>query len=107
MSMPLKEFLIRKLSQKLNTPEHIIDKVISDQFTNAFRATANFNSIELSGFGKFVFNNNKAHKQMVKYEELKVIYENMLLDPKADQRNTQMRLNTILKNIEHLKPKLR
>jgi len=102
MSMPLKEHLIKKLSLKLNIYEKIIGTVITDQFTEAFRATSTHNSIELSGFGKFVFNQKKAHQQMVKYQEQKTLYEEAPQD-----RNTTLRLNTVLKNIEHLKPKLK
>ena len=105
MSMPLKEYLIKKLSLKLNISEKIIGTVITDQFTEAFRATSTHNSIELSGFGKFVFNQKKAHQQMVKYQEQKVILEEALLSSE-DQRNITLRLNTVLKNIDHLKPKL-
>ena len=103
--MPLKEHLIKKLSLKLNISEKIIGTVITDQFTEAFRATSTHNSIELSGFGKFVFNQKKAHQQMVKYQEQKVILEEALLSSE-DQRNITLRLNTVLKNIDHLKPKL-
>ena len=108
MSMPLKEHLIKKLSLKLNISEKIIGTVITDQFTEAFRATSTHNSIELSGFGKFVFNQKKAHQQMVKYQEQKAVYENALLVlPDEEKKNTVLRLNTVLKNIEHLKPKLK
>jgi len=108
MSMPLKEYLIKKLSRQLNTPESIIKTVVDDQFVSALKATNNYNSVELSGFGKLVFNNAKATKQMEKYQSQKAMLEVALLrcDP-DDKRNLTMRLNTVLKNIEHLKPKLR
>lgn len=108
--MPLKEWLIRKLSQKLNIPERTIDVVITDQFTSAFKATSNQNSIELSGFGKFVFNTPKAVKQMVKYEEQKNIFETALLVPNLTEeaaRVINLKLTTVQKNIDHLKPKLK
>ena len=106
--MPLKEWLIKKLSLKLNIPERIITTVITDQFTEAFRATSTHNSIELSGFGKFVFNQKKAQQQMKKYESQKVDHEEMLRNPKpGETKNIALRLNTINKNIEHLKPKIK
>lgn len=108
MSIPLKESLIKKLSQQLNIPESTIDLVISDQFTEAFRATSNFNSIELSGFGKFVFHQKKAAAQMNKYQAQKTMLETALIRcAPEDKRNLTMRLNTTNKNIDHLKPKLR
>jgi nucleoid DNA-binding protein len=110
MSMPLKDFLIRKLSQKLNIPERVIDVVITDQFTSAFKATTTCNSIELSGFGKLMFLPKKAAKQMVKYEEQKNIFETALLVPNLTEeaaRVINLKLATVQKNIDHLKPKLR
>lgn len=105
--MPLKEWLIKRLSQKLNIPELVITTVINDQFVSAFKATSTHNSIELSGFGKFTFNMKKANKQMDKYNAQKTMLEVALstCDPE-DNRNLSMRLNTVNKNIEHLKPKI-
>jgi len=109
MSMPLKTFLIRKLSLKLNISEKLITTVINHQFTEAFNATSTHNSIEISGFGKFLFNQPKAHKQMIKYEEQLAAYNKLLETSTSEDiiRNVTMRLATTLKNIEHLKPKLK
>ena len=107
--MPLKDYLIKKLSLSSNTPERIISTVVNFQFTEAFRATSNHNSIELSGLGKFVFLQKKAHKQMEKYLGQKDLYEGLLIrasNTEDENRKLQLKLNTVLKNIEHLKPKL-
>ena len=107
--MPLKEFLVKKLSLKLNTSERIIDTVISHQLTSAFQATSHHNEIELSGFGKFIFSQHKAHKQMQKYTEQLAAYDKLLKHPDSTPeiiRNTLLRIRTTTKNIEHLKPKL-
>jgi len=108
--MPLKEHLIKKLSQKLNIPETVIALVITDQFVSAFRATSTHNSIELSGFGKFIFLPIKAAKQMVKYEEQKAIFESALAVQNLTEeaaRVINLKLATTNKNIDHLKPKLK
>ena len=110
MSMPLKTFLIRKLSLKLNISEKLITQVINHQFTEAFNATSTHNSIEISGFGKFLFNQPKAHKQMDKYNSQLLAYQAILDNPSTTpevHKNTTMRIATTLKNIEHLKPKLK
>lgn len=107
--MQLKEFLIKKLSLKLNVPEHIINTVISNQFQTAFQATTNHNTIELSGFGKFVFSQYRGKHWMNKYLAHKLGYEAILSNPDSSPElvhNTTLRLATINKNIEHLKPKL-
>jgi len=93
----------------LHIPEKVIDLIITNQFTSAFQATSTHNSIELSGFGKLIFNQNKAAKQMEKYLAQKTLFEEALLTgifPKS-KRDTQMKLNTTIKNIDHLKPKLK
>lgn len=108
--MPLKEHLIKQLSLKLNIPEKILTSVINFQFTEALNATTLHNSIELSGFGKFVFSQTKAHKQMEKYNAQLKAYNLLLNDPSSPEeliRNTLLRINTTNKNIEHLKPKLK
>ena len=108
--MPLKEFLVKKLSLKLNVSERIIDTVISNQFSTAFQATAHHNTIELSGFGKFTFSQVKAKKAMEKFNAQVALYNSIISDPNSSKelvRNNQLRLATTLKNIEHLKPKMR
>ncbi len=108
--MPLKEFLVKKLSLKLNVSERIIDTVISNQFSTAFQATSHYNTIELSGFGKFTFSQVKAKKAMDKYNSQVALYNSIISDPNSSPaliRNNTLRLATTLKNIEHLKPKLR
>lgn len=107
-SMPLKEFLVKKLSLKLNIPERTINAVITDQFTTAFQATTNNNSIELSGFGKFVFNQKKAHAQMARYESQVKSFTTLLATEVTPgyRADLNRKLINALKNIEYLKPKL-
>ncbi len=104
----MKDFLTKTLSLKLNVSERIIDTVISHQFSSAFQATTNNNTVEISGFGKFIFSQVKAGKQMKKYREQLIAYNmELATDPPEDRaRNLRMRINTTLKNIDHLKPKL-
>lgn len=108
--MPLKEYLVKKLSLKLNKSERIIDAVISNQFITAYQATAHYNSIEISGFAKFTFSQLKAKKCMDKYLALQASYNAILADPNSSKelvRTTTLKLATVTKNIEHLKPKMR
>jgi hypothetical protein len=89
--------------------ERIIESVISHQFSSAFQATSHNNEIELSGFGKFLFSQTKAHKQMAKYVSQVEMYNKELANPELSpekERNLNMRLAATYKNIEHLKPKL-
>ena len=111
--MTIKEFIIKKIAvnrlvSKM-VSEKTIDAVISHQFESAHAATAYCNSIEISGFGKFSFNMNRANKQMEKYNKQVAFYTSILEDETTSPaiiRNTKMRLETTLGNIKVLKPKL-
>lgn len=108
--MPLKEYLVKKLSLKLNVSERIIDAVVSNQSSTAFQATSHYNTIELSGFGKFTFSQVKAKKTMMKYTIAQENYIKAISDPTSSPevvRSNTVKLNSINKNIEHLKPKMR
>ncbi len=108
-SMSVKEWLIKRMSLSLVIPEKVIDAVITNQFDSANDALKNNKSIEISGFGKFVFNDKKAIHQMNKYLSQKLMFETMLSDsslPDVKRRNIQMKLDTTLGNIKILKPKI-
>lgn len=62
-SMSVKDYLIRTLAVKLAVDEKMIDVVVSHQFQSANEAMDLNHSIEISGFGKFIFNKKKAQKK--------------------------------------------
>jgi len=111
--MTVKDFIIKKiainrLASKMIS-EKIIDSVISHQFESAHAATTECNSVEISGFGKFTFNQKRAEKQMAKYESQIAMYTKILEDDtisNAVRRNNEMRLETVYNNVKALKPKL-
>lgn len=104
----IKQLAVNKIADKLIS-EKIINEVISHQFDSALKATVVHNSVEISGFGKFSFNQKKATKQMTKYNDQIVYYTEQLnnSDSDAEKRNLSMRINTILYNIKVLKPKIK
>ena len=63
-AMNIKDYLIRLLAVKILTSEKTIDAVITHQFQSANEALDLNNSVEISGFGKFFFNNKKAIKRL-------------------------------------------
>jgi len=63
----VKNFLIRKMSTGMNVPEKIITSVIDHQFVTLIENMPTCNSLELSGFGKFMFLKKKAPKTMLRY----------------------------------------
>ena len=65
ISMSVKDYLVRTLAVKMMISEKTIETVINHQFQSANEAMDTNNSIEISGFGKFYFNEKKAQKRLV------------------------------------------
>lgn len=108
-SLSVKEYLIRKMSIKLNTSEKVIDAVITHQFQSATLALTNKNSVEISGFGKLLFNEKKAHKKMEKLLSQKEVFERIANDETLSERkraSASLKLKNTLETIDSLKPKL-
>jgi nucleoid DNA-binding protein len=107
--LSIKEIIIKQIAADKVIAEKIIDKVVSHQFDSALKATVLYNSVELSGFGKFSFSQKKALKQMTKYNEQIVSYTEKLnsSESEAEKRNLNMRIASTLYNIEVLKPKIK
>ena len=64
-TMSVKEWITKRMSIQLVISEKIIDQVINHQFDSANDAIHKCNSVEFSGFGKFMFNMSKAKKRMI------------------------------------------
>ena len=91
--------------------ERVIDQVITHQFNSAEDATKTNNSIEISGFGKFVFNHeSKAEKKIEKLEKIKKAYEqrqlaeNTLPEKKLDV--IKSKLSNLNLTLNSIKPKV-
>jgi site-specific recombinase len=109
ISLSIKDFLIRKMSIKLNTPEKVIEAVVNHQFQSATVAFNDQKSVELSGFGKFLFNEKKAVKKMETMLIQKQVLEQTIIDETATDRKrkaAEVKLESLLQAIEILKPKI-
>lgn len=109
VSLSMKDYLIRTLAVKMMVPEKTIEAVINEQFNSANEALKTHNTVEISGFGKFIFNYKKAQKKMEKMLSQKELFESRLNDPSLSEqrRNTEMvKLTNVIHNINVLKPKL-
>jgi nucleoid DNA-binding protein len=107
--MSIKETLIKKTSFSTMVPEKTVDVIISHQFESATNALKKHNSVELSGFGKFLFNEKKGIKKLASRENIKSGYikrlgGNSLSEEK--RKSTEVRLISIEKEILILKEKL-
>jgi len=109
ISMTVKDFLIRRLAVKMMISEKTIEAVVNHQFQEANQAMLKNKSLEISGFGKFFFNDKKAAKQMAKYEDIKAALERKLKDETlTEQRrgSIERKLQSAIDSIRDLKPKM-
>ena len=108
ISLSVKDWIIRKMAVKLMVNEKVIEAVVNHQFQSAHEALFRNRTLELSGFGRFVFNEKKAVKTMAKYESQKALFEKWAEDPERQHKRAynQAKLQTALDNIRDLKPKL-
>jgi len=97
------------MSTKVVISEKVINQVITHQFDSTNDAFKNNNSVELSGFGKFLFNEKKARKHVVNLNKVKTGYEKMLAkgDVPVKQANfIKSKLSRVNLTLMSLKPKL-
>jgi hypothetical protein len=90
-------------------PEFTLDAIVSHQFQSANQAMLITKSVELSGFGKFVFNDKKAVKKMEKLLSQKALFERLMNDDSlSEQRrnNARLKYESVTLNINVLKPKI-
>jgi nucleoid DNA-binding protein len=81
-STPIKEYIIKKMAVNKVTDklisEKTMDVVISHQFESAIKAMQTNSTVEISGFGKFLFNYKRAQKELTKYEKIREHYMSLL-----------------------------
>jgi nucleoid DNA-binding protein len=109
ISMSVKEWIIKKMAVNMVVSEKIINEVVTHQFDSANNALNLHKTVELSGFGKFHFNQVKAEKQLDKWNKIKIAYENMLKEPglsDTKRKNTEVRLEKLLISISLLNKKV-
>lgn len=108
-SMPVKNYLMRILSVDMAIPEKIIEAVVNHQFQSANTAMDTNKSLEISGFGRFIFNDKKAVKKMASFlsrlERYTLELESNSLTEANRAKITEI-IRVINKQIEQLKPKL-
>ena len=108
-SLSVKDFLIRKMAVKMMMSEKTLDAVVSHQFSSANAAMKDNDSLEISGFGKFLFNKKKAQKLMEKFESQRTLFSSKLEDQNLSEKkraSLELKLQIALDNIKDLKPKL-
>jgi hypothetical protein len=108
-SMSIKEWLIKTVALELKMNEKIVSNVISDSFERANAATLIHKSIEISGFGKFFYNDAKALKVLEKAILKKADFEKQLENPdmsETDRRQKGIYLHAVIMDIKKIKARL-
>ena len=104
-TMSMKEWLVRNMSTSSMISEKVIMAVVNHQFEGALKAVETCDSVEFSGWGKFVFKRKRAHYVLLSLESIKLKLEEKLLEdisPKV-RASTERKLNELNVNIEILK----
>ena len=104
----IRDFIQRRMSVDVAVEEEIIRKVITHCFSNAYDAFADNDTIELSGFGKFIFNRSRAIKYKNKLEsQIKYFIEILDMDVSERKKDaTRARLKSLKKNLELLNKRM-
>ena len=108
ISLSVKDYLVRTLAPKMLTSEKVIDAVVSHQFSEANNALVNNASVEISGFGKFLFNHKKAVKKLAMMERYKEKLEYDLVNnliPAHKRSGMEDKFKNVKLLIEYLKNK--
>ena len=106
-TLSVKHFLIRKMSTAASIPEKTIASVIDHQFITLIENMPSSNSLELSGFGKFMFHKNKAPKTMLNYlKDQQEIIARIPQMESADRKRAEIKLSNIELKIKVLNQKL-
>ena len=81
-----REKLIKKISSEKVISQMVIELVVKHQFDSAHEALKTNESVELSGFGKFLFNIKKAKRRMGQLEKVRNTYSEMLKNPEMPEK---------------------
>ena len=108
VSLSVKDYIIRKMAVKLMVSEKVIDTVIGHQFSSANEALRSNKSVEISGFGKFVFNERRAFYKLESSLAAQKNIEALLAKElsEKERRNYELKLVSVNKTVNSLKPKL-
>lgn len=96
ISMSVKDYLVRTLAVKMMVSEKTIETVVNHQFQSANEAMDLNNSLEISGFGKFYFNEKKATKRIGQLNAKKQAMEKIISDETTSEqkrRSSQVTLD--------------
>ena len=74
-TLSVKDYIIRKMSVKMRMSENTIAEVVHHQFKYLNESLTDNNSVEVSGFGKFIFKTKWAEKELQRKREFLISLE--------------------------------
>jgi nucleoid DNA-binding protein len=101
--MSVKEYLIRTLAIKLAVNEKTIEAVVNHQFQSANEAMDVNHSVEISGFGKFMYNEKKAAKKIAKLEGKRDAMQKIIDSPESKEASVAKATVILTKTIEQIR----
>ena len=104
VNLSVKNFLIRKLSTDKVIPEKVVDAIVTHQFSTVIDALLKYKSVEISGWGKFVFNQKRADKMFEKLTKNKLELEQLIETDiiRIRMERTKVKLESITKMLSQL-----
>lgn len=111
ISMSVKDYLIRVMSLRTNIPVKTIEAVVKHQMDTINQAIQKDDvfTVEISGFGKWIFNHKKAQKKLEKNYSKEKFFSEALEKPNLSDRQREsltLKLENTRKWIEGIKPKI-
>lgn len=105
ITMPLRDWLIKRIAVSKNIPSSVIESVITHQFDSANAAIYVHKSLEISGFGRFTFSDAKAQHQLFRNSEAVRVLKEKVLNLPVDCKEAlvlQDKILSIIKSSEEL-----
>ena len=109
VSMSVKDYLIRILSVKMRVDEMVVEAVVNHQFHSSLEAMKTVSSVEISGFGKLLFNQKRADKKYEKVLSKMKMFHGQMNNPQLSDAKRQSAFNKLSNTIvamESLKPRV-
>ena len=111
VSTSVRDYLIKRMSVRMNIPSKTIEAIVAHQMEGINKAIQSDNkfSVEMSGFGKWLFNHKKAKKKWDKNLSKEKVFENLLAKPDITDRQKssyELKLENTRKWMEGIKPKI-
>lgn len=111
ISTSVKDYLIKRMSVRMNIPQKTIEAIVMHQMEGINKAIQSDNkfSVEMSGFGKWMFNHKRAQKKYEKNLSKEALFlkflENTELTDKQ-RASYSLKLENTRKWMTGIKPKI-